>query len=347
MGLHRRGFTLVEMVISMAILAIVLIGGQSAVMMATATARRTARDASAATSTAVAEAMLSADLADATSVTTATGTQITVAVPDRTGDGVSDTVTYSWSGAAGAPIVRTVNGTATNVMAGVQGFQIAYVTGTGRSAAAASQSAEMLVATNVNSNSTADVTLSSSKWAAVCAKATLPTGTTAWTPTRVEFQTKPVGLGTRDPLSVQLRRASGSAPTSAVLDSVSLSTPNLTTVYSWRTCAFAAGTSLNPDDTAAIVLTTTDPSGACQVPVQVAGSSRSGDVLTFSMNSGGSWSQSATQAFLYRLYATVTIPGNAARASVYRAVRVAITMAAPEHRTIEVTVPLHNQPSAP
>ena len=53
--------------------------------------------------------------------------QVSFYVPDITGDGAADLLAYSWSGTAGAPLVRTVNGAgSTNIIAQAQDVKLSY-----------------------------------------------------------------------------------------------------------------------------------------------------------------------------------------------------------------------------
>src|ERR1051326_4872583 len=103
----RRGLTLVEAVLSMGILGIVLLGTQGAVMLAS----KAVPDAKSAsfevmTGCRVVD-MITADLHYATAITTMSGNEIVMTVPDRNGDGASETVRYVWSGTA---LQRQYNG---------------------------------------------------------------------------------------------------------------------------------------------------------------------------------------------------------------------------------------------
>jgi hypothetical protein len=65
----------------------------------------------------------------ASSIVTRSATQISLVVPDRTGDGAADTVRYSWSGTVGAPLQRQINGgTAETLLETVQAFGLTYDT---------------------------------------------------------------------------------------------------------------------------------------------------------------------------------------------------------------------------
>ncbi|MDD4889666.1 MAG: hypothetical protein PHU85_07020, partial [Phycisphaerae bacterium] len=54
--------------------------------------------------------MLTTDLSLATSFTERTDRAVTMTVPDRTGDSQPETIRYAWSGVAGDPLTRQING---------------------------------------------------------------------------------------------------------------------------------------------------------------------------------------------------------------------------------------------
>jgi hypothetical protein len=72
---------------------------------------------------------MASELECALSIVSRSATQISVTIPDRTGDAVADTVSYSWSGTAEAPLLRQFNGgTAETLLATVQSFGLTYST---------------------------------------------------------------------------------------------------------------------------------------------------------------------------------------------------------------------------
>jgi hypothetical protein len=121
----RTGFTLVEVVLSAVTLAVLLLATGSAVALAARAIPDGRSVASATVAGGRALDSLTTDLADATAVTSATATAITLTVPDRTGDGVADTITYAWSGVSDAPLTRKFNtGTAATIAAKVREFKL-------------------------------------------------------------------------------------------------------------------------------------------------------------------------------------------------------------------------------
>jgi prepilin-type N-terminal cleavage/methylation domain-containing protein len=120
----RRGFTLAELVASMAILTI-LMGAMTSVIVVASHAIPDAEDP-------VQTKLATMDVVDqigrelyyATTITESTATAMTFTVPDR-GHGAAgpETIRYAWSGTPGDPLTRQYNGgTVVNLSTGVQSF---------------------------------------------------------------------------------------------------------------------------------------------------------------------------------------------------------------------------------
>src|SRR5689334_20631330 len=123
---HPRSFTLLEMVVAMAVMSILTAAIGSVILLASR-ALPGARGPTETTLTASAALdQLVADLRAATGITAAGATAVTFTVPDRTGDGIDDTVSYAWAG-AGSPVVRTFNGDAgAQLLASAAAFALGY-----------------------------------------------------------------------------------------------------------------------------------------------------------------------------------------------------------------------------
>src|SRR6266567_831775 len=102
-GQYRRGFTLLEVVVSASILSMVMLGLASTMVIAGKAVTKTTSDVSSG-ATAQAAQLFIRELKTAVSVTEMTATAITFTVPDRTGDGIAETIRYAWSGVAGGAL---------------------------------------------------------------------------------------------------------------------------------------------------------------------------------------------------------------------------------------------------
>jgi len=122
---HRTGHTLVELVLSMTLLAIVMASAGSAMLFAAKASPRA--DGPTATLIRDGGAMnrLAEDLAQAKYVLSYTTNSVKILVDDRTGDGAPDHLTYAWSGTIGDPLTYALNdGTPVNLVDAVQTFEL-------------------------------------------------------------------------------------------------------------------------------------------------------------------------------------------------------------------------------
>ena len=121
------GFTLIEVLLSVTILSTLMGAMMSAILIS----RQAIDNGDSLISKTVAgrEAIdeITADLQLASSVTEATATAITFTVPDRTGDDVSETIRYAWSGTPGDPLTRTFNGTTVDFVNDVHDLDFTYL----------------------------------------------------------------------------------------------------------------------------------------------------------------------------------------------------------------------------
>jgi hypothetical protein len=125
----RRGYTLIELVMCMAS-ATVLVGGlASTVFLSTSVLAPDSTPGADANRSAMALAQLAGDVRHAIRFTERTATAISFIVPDRNGDGLNDTIRYSWSGVAGDPLMYQINAeTAVAVVNDVKQFELTAVT---------------------------------------------------------------------------------------------------------------------------------------------------------------------------------------------------------------------------
>ena len=129
-GRSWTGLTLVEVVMSMAIISILMTAMMSAILIS----RRGIDDgtSNAAKMITGRQAIdeITADLRLALSVTEATTTAVTFTVPDRTGDDLAETIRYAWSGTVGDAVTRTFNGTTVDFVDDVHDLDFTFLTRT-------------------------------------------------------------------------------------------------------------------------------------------------------------------------------------------------------------------------
>ena len=123
---RRRGFTLVEVMVSMGVVAVILGAIASLMRLATAQFSATTNGASNLTKATSTLQQITTEVAVAKTVTERTATAITFTVPDRNADGQDETIRYSWTGTAGGALTRTYNGASTTVADNVYYFNATY-----------------------------------------------------------------------------------------------------------------------------------------------------------------------------------------------------------------------------
>jgi hypothetical protein len=125
---RRSGYTTLEMVVALPSLALLLVGSSAAIGIVCRTSESGAANDVLVRGPAALE-MMSAELECAIALAGRSATMISVVTPDRTGDAANDTITYSWSGTAGAPLTRQVNGgAAESLVRNVQSFALTHNT---------------------------------------------------------------------------------------------------------------------------------------------------------------------------------------------------------------------------
>jgi len=126
---RHRGFTVVEMVLSMAVMTVLLGGIASALVIAGRAVPGTATPASLAVDGYHAAERLATELYAAQTVTARSATSVAFTVADRDADGNPETIQYTWSGVAGDPLNRRYNGGAPGtVLDSAYQFNVGYVT---------------------------------------------------------------------------------------------------------------------------------------------------------------------------------------------------------------------------
>ena len=124
----RRGFTLVEMVVSLAVVSVLTVGMSSAVVLATRSLPHHANPAAATVQAAAAMHQLRDDLRSATQLLRREPHRVTINLPDRTGDGLPEVVTWQWSATPDEPLTRTVLGRdPVVVLDQTRDFNISYI----------------------------------------------------------------------------------------------------------------------------------------------------------------------------------------------------------------------------
>jgi prepilin-type N-terminal cleavage/methylation domain-containing protein len=138
-AISRPGFTLIELVLAMAITTILLMGMSASIVIASRAVSDGYDVVGLALRTSDSLGEINSDLSMAKVFLDRTGSSITFTVPDRNGDGSSETIKYWWTGSSDARLMRQVNGGPEIALAeNVRQFALTY----GLSAMAAEQASD-------------------------------------------------------------------------------------------------------------------------------------------------------------------------------------------------------------
>jgi len=304
-GGSRSGQTLVEVVVTISITSVLVMGMGSAILIAThALPSRSASVDPVQTAADVAE-QLAAELHCAVSFTQKTGAAITFRVPDRNNDTVAESIAYSWSGTPGTPLTRDYNGVVTIVLDNVQELALTYDLRavTVQPDAATKETGEYLLSGYDGSAAPGDYAIEDKVWIGQYFFPSLPADTVSWKVTRVMFKAREHGAA-KGVTAVQLRTPDASnLPTTTVLAQVLMPESTLGAAYLWQTFSFGTVSGLSPAQGLCLVLAlSTSDAHLADVQYNAPGGSNR---LTTS-NAGSSWTKDAANSMIYYVYGTAT-----------------------------------------
>lgn len=304
---RNRGFSLVELVLSMAVMTVIMAGTASVVFLASHALPSAESPARALTQSSGVVGEIAGELLYATSITEKSATAVTFTVADRGhGDPGSETIRYAWSGTTGEPLTRQYNGgNVLTIVEDVREFALSYdlTVVTEEFPPVENESAETLLVSHDTSVALTDLSLTDKNWIGQYFFPPLPADAIAWSVTRVKFMARIHG-GAKGVTAVQLRLpASGNVPSTTVLEEVLMYENALDEAYLWEEFSFATVSGLSPSQGLCLVLAmqTKDTHLA---DVQYDSGAGSGLLLT--TNGGGAWTNYGSMSMLYYVYGTVT-----------------------------------------
>jgi len=252
----RKGFTLVEMVLSLGIISILLVsmGGLIVVAAKSLPSRKKATDGTSSAGSALER--ISGELSQAISITEAKDKSIEFTVADRDASGSPETIRYQWSGVKDAPLERRYNGGLPTILADqLTSFGLTYSVESTKIVRASSGLAvpEAQVAGWNSILTLFSASADTGKPVGQNFMPTLPANTRSWTVTRVRFLCSRAGAGTRD-TSVQLRTTDVTGkPTNVILASTILPNTALAAAMTMTEVVFTSAPALAPDQEISIV----------------------------------------------------------------------------------------------
>ncbi len=259
----RPAFTLVELMVAMAIVSIIMVAIGSTVLIAASAVPN--GDSSAEETIEISRVVngIVDELRAAIHITERSKTAVTFTIADRTGDSIPEVIRYAWSGTVGDPLTRQFNvGAVVTVLDDVQKFDLAYnlKSVTEQYPGQPVESAETEL---ISYDSGADLDEAHvhgtdhpiSYWGQYF-KPTLPADTVSWTITRVTFNAKEDNE--QVPTTIDLRLpAADQTPSDTIVDTVTLDSSSFPGSYQWIETSFSNASGLSPS--AGLCLTFTTP----------------------------------------------------------------------------------------
>ena len=303
---HRCGFSLVELVTSLAIISILLVAMGSAMVIAT----RGMPDPTSPFARKMDAAQVVGQLADevtyATAVLTMSPTELEFVV-DRNGTPIE--ILYVWDGAPGDPLIRVYNdGPEVEIIEHVQDFTLTYNLTVPEPTVVVIEGPEELFIDQDESNSgTADdFTLAGNAKCAQYFKPELPDDAITWRITRTKFIASPDGATKGNMAAKVMTLNQGTGKPGEVLDIVLVPESSLV-ANNWHEVQFTNAGGLSPSDAYFIVFSRASGGGIVALLRIGTGSSDSPDT-TYWDTSSGKWVEYPTTDIWLWVWGKVTVP---------------------------------------
>jgi prepilin-type N-terminal cleavage/methylation domain-containing protein len=337
----HRGYSLVELVVSVAILGIILLGAQSAVMISS----RAMPSQNAPVSRVIAAASsldtFAKELTYAINIQSSSANSITFTVADRNADNQPETITYQWSGVSGHPLTRQYNGgTVTSVVPSVHSFALAYTKTAVAQSITYSESSETQLDSYTSSLGLSDEDVRSTNWVAQIFTPSLPLDATNWRVTRVFIRAEKRS-GNTGVTSVQLRPVVAGAPSSSILAETLLYESTLPSNASWIEIPFTQAGLLGKSASLCLVLQWISDTESCRVQHK---NFLLGSPPTVMLRGNGSSWTTSNSSLLYYVYGKVTTPNPVTYSYQLQSVRCTIQTTADTSSQLSTTILTLNQP---
>jgi prepilin-type N-terminal cleavage/methylation domain-containing protein len=349
---HRRhrAFTMLEMMVAMVASAFLLAGLGSIMFIArqiayspTAAARRA--------KTGDVINQISDELRYATVITQQSAQVLEFVVADRNNDGTAEKIRYEWSGVAGDPLVKTVNGaTPVNVLTSIYAFGVTLQQKTKTTTlTTTTDSAEAFLggAGSAVTGSYRDIDISN--YCAIqitpAALTGLPANALSWNLTKFEFHGKQNGAP-NETLTVQLRSTGDpDSPTSTIVGQTTMPESSISAAGGFNMVTFPNGIrNLVFSRTYQVAFLQQSGGGKALQLTNNDGVASTG--VYESSDAGASWQYVTPRQYFGRVYGTFTTPGpsyNVIRNYV-PCIRLALQSGDQTHARVDASIPLRNSP---
>lgn len=346
----RKGYTLLELVVSLPIMALLMVGLGSAIKLAVQAVPNGTGTSSATLSGREVLDLVTADLTYATAI----GTDVTTAgaaraltfnIPDRDGLApTTETITYSWSGIAGAPLTRTFNGTTATIAPSVQEFSLAYDKRSRALPTSYSAGSEtLLISSDGFTLFPSDNSVTSTNWVGEFFQPILASNVHSWNVTRVQLYLEKNSSPDGQNL-VQIRTSANGLPGPSVMGQTTLLESSLTGSYKLQSIAFSGGTPyVSP--TVGLCLVVQCQANPISCVAQGWAASALNSYLVNTANSGTSWQAQSGSSLKYYIYGTVQTPNPTAYQYLLTGIRCTLRLGAGANSRLNTTVRVLNEPA--
>ena len=305
-------FTLVELVVSLAIASVILLGLTSAVFVAARSLPAEDGPIDAVIQQSRVATELTTELQHARYIVERTATAITFTLADRTGDGIPERIRYAWSGTPGDPLTRQFNdGTVVTVLENVHDFTLTYdlKSLTETYPGPPVEGAEQVIASYLGSVDLKSFGIDDDHWLGQYLhppEDDVPNDAITWRVTRAMFEAKTDG-GDDEELLVQIRTANNDhSPTETVLDQQILVESTLSDDYEWEEIAFSNAAGFSLDEGACLVLQHGSDSGHS---AKIRFDTDAGCDLLRTDHAGDDWRVYVDRAMRHYVLGKISVPG--------------------------------------
>ncbi len=348
---HSAGFTLMEVLVSSAVMGIVLVAIGSAILV---TSRALPGERNSNQSLLISARKLdfiTAELAGAVTVTEWTPTAVTFTVADRTADsdGDPETIRYAWAGEPGDPITRRQNGGEAAVfLENVEHFNVSgdlkEVPGDGQP----QEGQEKLLVSHTPGGGTLVYReVGDLNWPGQYFRPVLAGGATGWRITRIRFQAKRAGFPNGLLMPILARASADCVPVPGVLAWTTIDEVTLSEVaYTWQEFPVVGTPVFDPDEGAVLILAHGGGDTAAWVRYEQGGQDTPDAHYVLSVNSGATWTYQTSIDLVFEVYGKVTASDTGSRYYL-QAGRLALQTCGDAASRVQTGVTVYNQPEVP
>lgn len=295
------GFSLVELIISMAVMSVLAVGISSAVLVSVRSIETSSSPSACIRSAADVSNQMVRELNEALAVSERSARAVTFSVPDRDNDGVSEEIRYWWSGTPGDGLMRRYNAepeTAllTNVFAFALSYDLVPVP-------VPAMGSDKLVAGHHSAKDLSSFRINTLDWASQSFRVSLPAGASSWKITRAVFYCRQVG-GASGQLTLQFRSAqSDGRPGNTLYAENTVPESEFKTSHAWYSIAVPYSGNLSPNGSYCLLLkgNWTD---VCELRYHSKKAVEEGYVFMTTSLGGLIWTVRSKQALLFEVYGT-------------------------------------------